>query len=170
MQAQLSELKPHLEQTAEETKRLMDEIFKDQEEVDKAKVTITMEEAEVAVQTKEIQKIKDEAEKDLVDALPALERAVRALNTLNRNDISEIKTFSNPPAGVLLVMEAICVVYGLPPNWATARSLLGEVDFLSNLIAFDKDNIPPKTILQLKKCIFKLIVTAHSTRYCKSSI
>jgi dynein heavy chain len=55
LQAELSELKPYLETTAAETKRLMDEIFRDQEEVDKAKVTITMEEAEIAVTTKEIQ-------------------------------------------------------------------------------------------------------------------
>ena len=55
LQAELSELKPYLEATAAETKKLMDEIFVDQEEVDKAKVTITMEEAEIAVTTKEIQ-------------------------------------------------------------------------------------------------------------------
>jgi dynein heavy chain len=57
--------------------------------------------------------MKDEAEKDLAEALPALDKALKALNTLNKNDISEIKTFSSPPAGVLLVMEAICVVYGV---------------------------------------------------------
>ena len=91
----------------------MDEIFRDQVEVDKAKVTITMEEAEIAVQTKEIQKMKDEAERDLVEALPALDKAVKALNTLNKNDVSEIKSFASPPAGVLLVMETICVVYGV---------------------------------------------------------
>ncbi len=43
-----------------------------------------MEEAEVAEKTKEIQKMKDEAEKDLLEALPMLEKAVRALNTLNK--------------------------------------------------------------------------------------
>lgn len=57
--------------------------------------------------------MKDEAEKDLAEALPALATAMKALNTLNKNDISEIKTFTAPPAGVLLVMEAICVVYGV---------------------------------------------------------
>lgn len=55
LQTQLSELKPYLEKTAEDTKRLIDEIFKDQEEVDKTKAVITMEEVEVAIQTKEIQ-------------------------------------------------------------------------------------------------------------------
>ena len=40
--------------------------------------------------------MKAEADKILSDALPMLEKATEALNTLNRNDISEIKMNNNP--------------------------------------------------------------------------
>ena len=57
--------------------------------------------------------MRDDAERDLLKALPALDKAIKALNTLNKNDISELKTFQNPPAGVQLVMEAICIMKGV---------------------------------------------------------
>lgn len=126
MQNQLSELKPYLEKTAADTKQLMDQIYKDQEEADKVRVTITMEEAEVSVQTKEIQKMKDEAEADLLEAQPALDRAIKALNTLNKKDVGELKTFLNPPAGVLLVMEAICVLRQVPKLYVV---LMGAIRY-----------------------------------------
>lgn len=40
--------------------------------------------------------MKAEADKILNDALPVLAAASEALNTLNRNDISEIKANNNP--------------------------------------------------------------------------
>jgi dynein heavy chain len=42
----------------------------------------------------------------------------------------------------------------MPTTWASARSLLTEGEFLSNLINYDKDNIPPRVIQNLKKYIF----------------
>lgn len=42
--------------------------------------------------------------------MPALNAAVNALNTLRQQDIGMIKTMQNPPAGVKLTMEAICVL------------------------------------------------------------
>lgn len=40
--------------------------------------------------------MKAEADKILNEALPTLQAATEALNTLNRNDISEIKSNNNP--------------------------------------------------------------------------
>lgn len=50
---------------------------------------------------------------DLAVALPALENAIKALDTLKPSDIGEVKAMSNPPAGVKLVMEAVCVMKGV---------------------------------------------------------
>ncbi|PRP87074.1 hypothetical protein PROFUN_04810 [Planoprotostelium fungivorum] len=153
LQIQLNALKPVLQKSAEETQELMGRISIEQKDVDEAKRVIIVEEAEISEQTAEIQAIKEAAERDLVEALPALESAVRALNTLNKNDIAEMKTFSSPPAGVLLVMEAVAIIRQVPANWASAKMLLSEPNFLQSLIDYDKDNIPPKIVAQLKKYI-----------------
>lgn len=58
----------------------------------------------------------DECEGDLAEAMPALEAALSALDTLNPADISLVKSMQNPPGPVKLVMESICVMKGLRPE------------------------------------------------------
>lgn len=54
--------------------------------------------------------IRKECEAELNLALPLLEEATAALNTIKQDDIVFIKAMKNPPAGVKLVMEAVCVL------------------------------------------------------------
>lgn len=56
------------------------------------------------------QAIADDAQRDLDEALPALEGANQALNSLDKADISEIKVFTKPPDLVMTVMEAVCIL------------------------------------------------------------
>ena len=59
----------------------------------------------------------------------------------------------NPPAGVKLVMEAVCILKNAKPDrvpdpsgtgkmvldyWGPSKRLLGDMKFLDNLKAFDK--------------------------------
>ena len=80
-----------------------------------------------------------------------------ALNTLKPADITIVKTMKNPPAGVKLVMSAVCVMRDIKPDrvndpsgsgkkiedyWGPSKRLLGDMKFLENLKEYDKDNIP----------------------------
>lgn len=110
------------------------------------------------------QAIKDECENDLIEAMPALESAISALNTLKPADITEVKSMKSPPDGVKLTLEAVCVMKGIKPDrkidsnvgnqlnvggnkpmledyWGPSQKLLGERKFLDNLKTYDKDNI-----------------------------
>lgn len=60
--------------------------------------------------------IKDECDRELGEAIPILESALAALNTLTPQDITVVKTMKNPPAGVKMVMEAICHLKGIKPE------------------------------------------------------
>ena len=82
--------------------------------------------------------------------MPALASAVKALISLNKADITEVKNFTKPPGGVLLVMEAVCILLGRKTDWPTAKKLLGEPDFMAQLINFDKDNIDPRRLKKLR--------------------
>lgn len=57
-----------------------------------------------------ISALQQEAQKNLNQALPALEEAIKALNSLKRDDISEVKSFQNPPQAVQTVMNAVCLL------------------------------------------------------------
>ena len=101
------------------------------------------------------QGIKNECEGDLAEALPALESAIAALNTLTPKDITEVKTMKvrtlfflllcmyvkpwwsssltwgvtlqNPPALVKLVMEAVCIMKGVKPDRKPDPSGVGKM-------------------------------------------
>jgi dynein heavy chain len=104
--------------------------------------------------------IKDECDADLAEAMPIMNAAVAALNTLTPADIAVVKSMKSPPAGVRLVCEALCVLKGIKPDrindpstgrkiedyWGPSKKMLGDMKFLESLLTFDKDNVPPAII------------------------
>jgi len=49
--------------------------------------------------------LQEECEEKLAVAMPALNAAISALDTLKQTDISIVKAMANPPSGVKLVMD-----------------------------------------------------------------
>lgn len=47
--------------------------------------------------------------------MPMLEAALKALDTLTKNDIVEVKGMKSPPGGVKLVLEAVCILKQVKP-------------------------------------------------------
>lgn len=54
--------------------------------------------------------IKAECDANLAEAMPILNRAQAALNTLTLADIAVVKAMKNPPFVVKLVMESVCIL------------------------------------------------------------
>ena len=52
----------------------------------------------------------------------------QALESLNKKDMTEIKSYGRPPALVEKVMEAVMILRGGEPTWAEAKRQLGEKD------------------------------------------
>ncbi|XP_054274165.1 dynein axonemal heavy chain 2 [Macrosteles quadrilineatus] len=94
-------------------------------------------------------KIKDSAEADLQEAMPALQEAMEALEALNKKDITEVRSYGRPPSKVELVMEAVMILKQVEPTWAEAKRQLGDVNFLNQLRDFDKDHISEKTLKKI---------------------
>lgn len=72
----------------------------------------------------------DECEGDLSEAMPALEAALAALDTLKPSDITVVKSMQNPPALVKLVMESICIMKGIKPERKPDPSGSGKITAL----------------------------------------
>lgn len=66
-----------------------------------------------------MQAIAEEAQKELDKALPDLEMANKALDALDKADISELRVFTSPPDLVVTVMEAVCIL--LNSKWVPMR-------------------------------------------------
>ena len=79
-------------------------------------------------------------------AIPILNEALEALDTIKEADISYIKKLQNPPMTIKLVLEAVCVILDVKPAkakddqgkefkdyWKPSLGLLNEKDFLLKL-------------------------------------
>lgn len=72
------------------------------------------EESKVAIIAEEVSKKQKDCEVDLMKAEPALLAAQEALNTLNKANLTELKSFGSPPGAVTNVTAAVMVL--LAPN------------------------------------------------------
>ena len=70
--------------------------------------------------------IAENAQQDLDEALPALQEAIKALESLNKKDMTEIKSYSTPPQLVEKVMEAVMILKGNEPTWPEAKRQLSK--------------------------------------------
>ena len=126
-------------------------------------MNVKKDEAFVSEKTEIAQKEKAECEELLAEAVPALNAALSALDTLKKQDIDVIKTMKQPPSGVKLVMEAVCVMKEVKPEkvadssgkkvldyWGPAKKMIGDMKFLQSLKDYDKDNIPAKTMAVIR--------------------
>jgi len=71
--------------------------------VSKEKATADEEELRVNQINREVSAKQRDCEEDLKKAEPALEAAQQALNTLNKANLTELKSFGSPPPAVINV-------------------------------------------------------------------
>lgn len=81
-------------------------------EKEKAKVAVIV--AEVTRKAEQIAAVKDDAEKDLAAAKPALDEAVNALNSITAKDIGALKALKNPPDIVKRIFDTVLVLRQYP--------------------------------------------------------
>jgi len=153
MKEELTNLQPVLKKAAEDTQTLLKQVAEDQASAEEVKARVKKEEAEVAVISKEAGEIAADAQRDLDEAMPAFHSAVKALKSLNKSDVQEMKAYKQPPELVQLVLEAVCILLGKKPSWDEAKKLMSDMGFLQSLQDFDKDNIEPKKIKSIQKYV-----------------
>ncbi|VDN36653.1 unnamed protein product [Dibothriocephalus latus] len=87
----------------------------------------------------------------MAEAMPALEAAKRALDELDKNDVTEIRAFATPPKPVQMVGEALCfVMQASDSSWKSARGLMADAGFINTLQTLDAEAIPQKNINAIK--------------------
>ncbi|XP_050526602.1 dynein axonemal heavy chain 12 isoform X2 [Daktulosphaira vitifoliae] len=166
MKEDLFKLQPQLQKAQKDTEEMMIIISRETVEVEKATARVQEDEKVANVQANAANELKTECEADLALAIPVLEDAIDALNTLKPADITLVKSMKNPPDVVKTVMAAVCVMkgeapYKIPdPNkpgqkvldyWGPSKRLLGDMNFLQQLKDYDKDNIPISIMTVIRK-------------------
>lgn len=133
--------------------KLIAELSVENEKVAKEQEVATEEEKKVKVIEEDVSVKAKVCQEDLAKAEPALVAAQAALNTLNKNNLTELKSFPQPPEAVVSVCAAVLVLFSkrgrIPKDkgWKECKQMMNKVDqFLYDLINYDKDNISPEII------------------------
>ncbi|CAH8511378.1 unnamed protein product [Dicrocoelium dendriticum] len=168
LQEELEVMKPELEKAVEESKVTMEEIARDSKIAEETQKVVLHEEQQATKKAKECEIIRDDAQRDLDEAMPALYESLEALKALNKNDITEVRAMMRPPEGVRLVIETVCIMKDVKPKkvagdkpgvkvddyWEPGKTLLQDPGkFLDSLLNFDRDNIPDSIISKIKPYI-----------------
>ncbi|NXE57526.1 DYH17 protein, partial [Casuarius casuarius] len=153
LKAKLAIQEAELKQKNEDADKLIHVVGVETEKVSKEK----------AIADEEERKVQNVAEKqracetDLAKAEPALVAAQEALNTLNKNNLTELKSFGSPPQAVVNVTAAVMILTApggkIPKDksWKAAKIMMGKVDtFLDALKKFDKEHIPEACLKAFK--------------------
>ena len=71
--------------------------------------------------------MKIEADKILQNGMPIYNSALEALNTLNRNDISEIKMSNNPHQLVKFTLECVAILLDEKTDWDSIKKMITDM-------------------------------------------
>lgn len=129
--------------------KLIQVLTVENEKVSKEQAFAAEEEEKVGQAEEDVAAQKAICTEDYRKAEPALIAAQEALNTLNKNNLTELKSFGSPPEAVVNVCAAVLVLFSkgkIPKDrsWKECKLMMGKVDqFLYDLINYDKENIHP---------------------------
>ena len=165
MNTQIQRMTPMLEEAQASTKNVLERLDKAKPVVVQKRAVVHMEEKRATVEAKAVARTKLECEEDLKVALPMLDEAMAALDTIKPKDITNLKGMSSPPEAVKLVLEAVLIMLAEDPKkkidkgsgeitlnyWKPAQKIMGKSKFLDRLRNFDKDNIPSKIVRTVRE-------------------
>ncbi|NXK86097.1 DYH7 protein, partial [Formicarius rufipectus] len=157
MRQELVQLQPKLEEAKVENAKMMKTIEIESAEVEEKRKVVKVDEEIATEKAEEAQTLKNECESDLAQAIPVLEAAP--------SDIAVVKAMKNPPAGVKLVMAAVCVIRGKKPEkiadpsgsggkildyWTTSQKMLGNINFLRELKSCSESPLPEAIMQKIR--------------------
>ncbi|XP_055971730.1 dynein axonemal heavy chain 17 [Sorex fumeus] len=157
LKATLAIQEAELKQKNENADKLIQVVGVETEKVSKEKAVADEEEIKVEIINKNVAEKQKACETDLAKAEPALLAAQEALDTLNKNNLTELKSFGSPPDAVVNVTAAVIILTApggkIPKDksWKAAKIMMGKVDaFLDSLKKFDKEHIPEACLKAFK--------------------
>jgi len=165
LRANLEILIPQCKQAAEESQEKQKEIELQRKEVEKEK-KIAGEQAALAKEEKDkATLIKEDCDRALEKVMPIYNKAMKAVSQLKASDVTEMKGTKSPSAGLLLVAQVLCLIFNVKPKviraqtakeqdkmdyWEPTLKNLLKPELLKMMQGYDKDNVPPELVVQLK--------------------
>ena len=131
-----NELQAKTLESSAELQALIDQSEWEARIVDEGRAVIEREKEKADRAAAEAQAVNDEVEAELSKAVPLLEEATAALDTLTSQDMSNLKQLANPDAKIRLVMEAVCIMKRVRPEKKLVETEIGaEIQNSSKILS-----------------------------------
>jgi len=120
-------------------------MIKGQNEAEQKKRKSTEMRAKLEIQQKKCEEKRIEVEEDLSKVEPAVNDAKNAVKSIKKSNLQELKALGNPPAGVKMALESVCLLLGdATSDWKIIRQLIVKDGFITSIVSFDSETIPDK--------------------------
>merc|ERR1740139_1796179 len=125
----------------------LQQMVADQNSAEKRKNEAQQKGIEIEKQQTAISSRKEQVQRDLDEAEPALLSAQASVRSLKKRDLDECRNLARPPSNVKLTLELIAIMTtGKKLEWPDIRKMLSKSDFIPNIVNFDVDNLSHRII------------------------
>jgi dynein heavy chain len=114
--AKLERLAPVIATIGEETAEMLTVMRRENTDSAGFRGKVARDEETLTRAADDISRLEADCADDLAEARPILEAAHAALDTVTATEIAELAALSNPPPGVRLVMEVLCLLLDVSPE------------------------------------------------------
>ena len=134
MQGELAIKNKELAEAAKEAEKLLKEISSNTTLAEKEKQKVAVIVEAVTKKAEEIAVVKEDAERDLAEAKPALDAALAALNSITPKDITALKALKNPPDVIKRIFDCVLLLRCGWRNVLRGAAMRMRVRFMSCML------------------------------------
>ena len=132
--------KSQLEEKDLEANEKLAKMINDQKQAESRKTTSLEVQSALEKQEKEVLSRREIVESDLARAEPAVLEAQKSVSNIKRQQLTEVRAMSSPPAGVKLALEAVCTLLGhRVENWKSIQAIVRRDDFIASIVNYDNE-------------------------------
>ncbi|KAA6383487.1 MAG: putative dynein heavy chain [Streblomastix strix] len=149
MKTQLIAIQLLLEISQKDTIGIMAELTVQQKKVEVKVEVICVEEAIVTQYANGAEALSEDAQNNLNKEILKYNAAIKAVQSLDKIDISEDKSYFRSNELVMFVLASVCLLIGLQQIWEKAKKFM-NVKFLGKFSDYDKDILDEKMKVKLR--------------------
>lgn len=138
LRVELGHKQKQLEIKNAEANRKMDQMMADQGRAKEEQKNSIEIKKQLAISDKQIAERKTIVQADLDAAMPAVQQAMKSVQSIKKQHLTEARSMNNPPIGVKMALEAVCVLLGNKvKDWKDIQQVVRKDDFIGSIVNFD---------------------------------
>ena len=127
------ETQPKYDHMTSEADRILHYINENEVTYEKMSQRLIYEEKTLQKKIEEINNLEKNIQDQIDSVFPQLSNAIAQLKGLNRGDIMDLKSISDPPVVIRTVMEVICILAEVDLGWKSSVQLLSDPTFINRI-------------------------------------